>query len=306
MFALSLSDLFSAEQNAKTEAALARYTITPVYGSDDPEFSRGYDALSAVFTPRGELERREVLVEWLSGPFVAPIPRPIEVSYVMLVARDETGAFAGVRDCYVTVDRAASRCVVCLSHVLVMPEHRRSGLASLLRAAPVVLGRKTGAHKIFLAAEMEPFDPEDADTWVRLVAYGRSGFAVIPTEVLPYCQPDFSDPKTRTAPPRPIPLLAVVRRIGHEDQTQAPRELAEHYLTHFFAEYARSCDAREMSRLRRYMTDSISRQGETISLRRLPRSEADKAQTAPLSRLAVLPHYAWLDSLSSAPTTEDA
>src|SRR4029453_5077832 len=102
-----------------------------------------------------------------------------------------TGAFAGVRDCFVTVDRATRRAVVLLPHTLLLPEFRRSGAGAILRSVPVVLVHD--ADEILLAGEMDMAVPHPTGTVVRLLAYGRAGFRVLPPTMLPSAQPDLRD-----------------------------------------------------------------------------------------------------------------
>ncbi|WP_437622625.1 hypothetical protein [Sorangium sp. So ce1151] len=125
----------------KVARALAQFSVDEVQG--DAAFDEGYRALAAFFGPKGEIERREVLAAWLAGEHTDP-GAPISATYHMLLARsvDDDGRLAGARDCFVTLDRAARRCVVLLSHALVLPDFRRTGLGALLRAAPVALARR--------------------------------------------------------------------------------------------------------------------------------------------------------------------
>src|SRR5262249_21305267 len=149
------------------------------------------------------------------------------------------------------------------SHTFVVPAHRRSGLGALLRAAPVTLGKRAladadhtpAASDLVLAAEMEPVRSGALDTVTRLVVYGRAGFSVLPPRVLPYCQPDFRDlAALRAADPsveaRPLPLLAVVRWIGHEGATALPARLAAAFVRHLYAVFATHCDERDLARPR--------------------------------------------------------
>lgn len=249
--ALTLHDLAPMERSDKAARALREYTLHLVTHAEDPAFALAYDALWEVFGPRGELERRSVLEEWLAGPYRAP--GAIEIQYALLVAYGPEGALAGARDCYLTLD-ARGHCVVCLSHVLVLPAHRRSGLAGLLRAAPARLGRERlttqgAGGSLLLAGEMEFWDERDPDSQVRLLAYGRSGFSALAPTVLPYCQPDFRDPATREGPPRSIPLVPVLRWVDHEEADRVPAWLAASFAERFYAVYGRSCDADELRAL---------------------------------------------------------
>ena len=160
------------------------YRIDEVGAARSPDFDDAYAALAAEFEPRGELERRDVVEHWLDEPG----PREgasLQRTYHLLVARDERGALAGVRDCHVVWGDGVA--IVYLAHVLVLPPYRRTGLGALLRAMPLALAERVlgasgmDARKmdLLLAAEMEPATLGDAASAVRLAAYGKDRFAAI-------------------------------------------------------------------------------------------------------------------------------
>jgi GNAT superfamily N-acetyltransferase len=223
------------------------YRIEAVESSKSPDFDEAYGALAAEFAPRGELERREVVARWLDEPRSGQ--ELLQRTYHLLVARDEHGALAGVRDFHVVWDPREGVAIVYLAHVLVLPAYRRSGLGARFRSAPVAIARRVlgdaglDASKvdILLAAEMEPASRADEASIVRLIAYGKDGFAAIAPAVLPYRQPDFRDLDGVLASggePRPIPLLAVVRFLGHEGEPTLPSRLARAFVTHLYAVFA--------------------------------------------------------------------
>jgi hypothetical protein len=275
-----------AEDREKVAAALARYSLEEA--QDEAGFDEGFRVLDEVFGPRGELERREVLDIWF-GALRRPPERwasSVTCRYHLLLARDRDGALAGVRDC------------------LVLGPHRRSGLASLLRAAPAALARRGAeeagldprAVEIVLFAEMEPVAPAEPDTVVRLIAYGRAGFRVIPPEIFPYVQPDFRDLAALGEQASPLPLIAVIRQVGHEDRAEMPRERAEACLRHVHAIHA--CDNRleDIAAIQEHTRRALAAfAGETLPLLPLPRSGAEIQALGPLVRSAVLPLYpaAW-------------
>ncbi|XYH98046.1 hypothetical protein ACMHYB_61625 [Sorangium sp. So ce1128] len=313
-------DVCPGEGPEKVARALAQFSVVEVQG--DAAFDEGYRALDAVFGPKGELERHEVLSDWFAGKHTDP-EAPIVATYHMLLARGvDDGRLAGVRDCYVTLDRATRRCVALLSHALVLPDFRRTGLAALLRAAPIALARRAlreaglgeggapadvsagcaeaqapaSGAEILLAAEMEAVDPDDRDTVVRLIAYGRAGFAVIPPTVLPYAQPDFRDTAALGVAPVPLPLLAVVRQVGEEERADIPRARAESFLRHYQTAHAREVSLSDLAPIRDNALARLSAfPGARVPLIRIPRGPAEIAGFAPLLRSAVMPLYpaAW-------------
>ncbi|WP_437734145.1 hypothetical protein [Sorangium sp. So ce1335] len=294
-------DVCPGEGPEKVARALAQFSLSEA--RHEAAFDEGYRALDAFFGPKGEIERREVLWAWLAGEH-ADGAAPISATYHMLLARDAEGRLAGARDCFVTLDRAARRCVVLLSHALVLPDFRRSGLAALLRAAPVALARRAlgeagidaAQAEILLAAEMEPVDPDDRDTAVRLFAYGRAGFAAIPPEVLPYAQPDFRDTAALGVTPVPVPLVAVVRQVGEEHRADIARAGAASFLRHYQAVHAREVDLAGLALIRDNALAGLAAfEGERVPLLRIPRGPAEIAGLAPLLRGAVMPLFppAW-------------
>lgn len=192
--------------------------------ADRPAFRAAYDALHAFFGPANEIERSEILERWL----FAPTPGD-PVRYHLLVARAPDGTLAAVRDGFTALLPDARRIVALMSHTWIAPAYRRSGLAAVLRAAPVAFCREDAVvHGVpdaepLLVAEMEFVDDAHPDTMIRLVAYGRAGFRVLPPELVPYAQPDFRDLAALGVPAQPVPLLLLVRRPGHEDATTLDR-----------------------------------------------------------------------------------
>ncbi|WP_437589954.1 hypothetical protein [Sorangium sp. So ce1000] len=293
-------DVCPGEGPEKVARALAQFSVDEA--QDGAAFDEGYRALDAVFGPKGEIERREVLAAWFAGEHTDPAA-PITATYHMLLARSvDDGRLAGVRDCYVTLDRAAGRCVALLSHALVLPAFRRTGLAALLRAAPVALARRAiegaggGGAEVMLAAEMEAVDPDDRDTVVRLIAYGRAGFAIVPPKVLPYAQPDFRDIAALGVAPVPLPLLAVVRQVGEEERDEIPRARAESFLRHYQAVHAREVDPDALAPIRENALAGLAAfPAERVPLIRIPRGPAEIAGFAPVLRSVVMPLFppAW-------------
>jgi GNAT superfamily N-acetyltransferase len=246
---------------------VSRYTVEQVRGGAG--FDEAYALLDAEFGPRGELERRSVLAAWAADG--ERTVGELRARYLLLVARDAGGAVAGVRDCYVTCDDARRLCVVYLAHVLVLPPYRRSGLARLLRDAPVEGARAFMApgSDLVLAAEMEPPD-ERPESRVRLLAYGRDAFAAIPWEVLPYHQPDFRDLDALDAEPAPLPLLLVVKHVGHEARGWLPMPLAAACVEHLYAVFSTHCRPGDLDAPRRRALDALAASGlERVPLRPL-------------------------------------
>jgi hypothetical protein len=281
-----------ADDRPKAAEAARRFVLEPV--TTRGQFEEGFALLDLQFGPLGEMEREEVLSAWFDRGSLSPPEAAIQARYHMVLARDEHGTIAGVRDAYVTTDRAAKRVVVLLSHSLVLPPFRRSGLASLLRAVPVPLAEMAlpGAE-VMLGAEMEMVRPDNRDSVVRLVAYGRAGFQAIPPQAIGYAQPDFGEPRDDA---RPIPMLAIVRRIGAERETTIARDRAWSFVAHYHAVQSCHCDARQMAAIRANAERVFAEHpDDPIPLARLPRHPTERELLRPLLRSVAFPLYpvAW-------------
>lgn len=295
----------------KARAACGRFSVARVCTSHGAAFAEAYAALEAEFGARGELERRLVIAGWVDGVRRVE-PEALGHEYHLLLARDERGGLAGVRDCHVIVDRAAGLAVAYLAHVLVLPAYRRSGLAALLRAAPLALARRTlatlgldaGHAEVLLAAEMEPAERHASETLVRLMAYGRAGFRVLAPTGLPYWQPDFRDPESR-AVHEPLPFLLVIRWHGHERAAALPAPLAAAVVRHLYAVFATHCRAEELRPLLAGTLGRLARAGDRVPLLELPRLPDDEERLAPLWREAVLRSHE-MNSDGAWPMTQPA
>ena len=276
------------------------YRIQAVESSRSPDFEAAYGALAAEFAPRGELERRDVVARWLDQPPASSGEGGFLRTYRLLTAHDEAGVLAGVRDCHVILDPRDGVAVVYLAHVLVLPAFRRAGLGALLRSEPLALARRALADAgmtdrpvdVLLAAEMEPASLGDEASVVRLAAYAKDGFAVISPAALPYCQPDFRELRSANEA-RPIPLLAVVRRLGHEGEATLPVRLARAFVKHLYAVFATHVRADHLAALERRtlaVLDGFAPLDE-VPLLPLPRAIDDQEAVIPLSRTSVLSFF---------------
>jgi GNAT superfamily N-acetyltransferase len=163
---------------------------------------------------------------------------------------------AAVRDATAIV-RPEGTVVVHLSHVVVAPAHRRTGVAALLRAVPVRLareawtraGRAGRPNEVVLVAEMEPWDAAVPDRVTRLRAYATAGFSVIEPVALRYRQPDFRSPAEIDAGGGAclLPMWLLVRRVGREEETVMPREEVRAAVGALYAMYGAEFRRRDMA-----------------------------------------------------------
>jgi GNAT superfamily N-acetyltransferase len=208
--------------------------VRRVAGPRDPEFELAYEELWREFGGRGEMETRRAIEERLAWDPARPVGH-FALAYEMLVLR-RRGTLAAVRDHTAVVRLDAKQqprhgpVVVHLSHALVLPAERGSGLAAWLRALPLGAARRAASAAgcapdtpFVLVAEMEPQDPAEPERMVRLRSYQRAGFKRVDPAAAPYAQPDFRSPEQLAGPtPRAIPLGLVLRRVGREEEMAIP------------------------------------------------------------------------------------
>lgn len=229
---MTATDLAPLERTPRNDEALARFQILRLTGPG-PLFDTAYQHLWDEFGGRGEIEPHDVLLRDMMG---AEIASQGKLSYRMVVFFDgdpAEGRIAAIRDVFISLFPERNFAYVLLSHSLVLPAWRRSGIGSLIRAVPAVLGQEAmiaagmdpAQCDLALMAEMDPIDPNSDPTVVRLLAYTGSGFRVVPAQRLPYVQPDFSGWKAAGRDPKPIPLSMVVRWVGHEHEHQLPQRV---------------------------------------------------------------------------------
>lgn len=189
----------------------------------DPLFNMAFGALFTEFGEAGEMEQVSVIarrMQWLPEQMI----NGASMQYALQIVT-RAGEFVAVRDHTVIILESEPGAVVHLSHNLVAPEWRRSGIAGWMRALPVATAmhslqslRLSVTSPITLIGEMEHFDPTRSATLVRLTAYEKAGFKMVDPTRVSYLQPDFRDPAEidLSSGPKPLPLTLMLRRIGRE------------------------------------------------------------------------------------------
>jgi hypothetical protein len=192
---------------------------------DHPLFRSAYRRLWEEFGPRGEMEKQAVIETRLAWHPARPI-NGHALLYEMIVV-ESRGEILAVRDHTAIVARppdgtaAPGRPIVHLSHLLLEPRMRGSGLSGWMRAFPIQTAsecaRAAADDTITLVAEMEHPDGITPGVMKRLRSYERAGFTKIDPERVPYHQPDFRAAETiDMTGVRPLPLALVIRRVGRE------------------------------------------------------------------------------------------
>lgn len=241
-----------------------------IRSADDPRFTKAFAALWREFHGAGEIEQADVLAERLGWDPAKPRDG-VSMLYELLLLESE-GRFVAVRDHTVILIEGMTEAVVHLSHVLVDPAWRRSGLAGWLRALPVSGARRALAaagrpvsSPVTLVAEMEFADAAKPATLVRLGAYERAGYRKVAG--ISYFQPDFRAPAAIDAAggPVPLPLSLIVRRIGREEQETADAAEIRSMVEAIYTMYGRTFRASEMAQV--FETLSVYPEpGETVRL----------------------------------------
>lgn len=299
-------DIPPGENPEKARAALERFQLEEV--RRDEAFALGYDTLDVQFGPVGEIERRDVLGRWFRERSLSRPEDVVQVTYHMSLVW-EGSALAAVRDDFTAVDRETGRVVAFMSHSLVLPPWRRTGLATLLRALPAAHARADAERmgvtvsERSLLAEMEMMEPQRDETLVRLLSYGKAGFRVVPPWHLPYAQPDFRDLAALKTEALPVPMMILVRQVGEESLATIDPRRARTLLDHLAAIHRPTVDAAQVAAMHRNVAHRLDPRGGAVRLID-PTAGASAAESlAPLARSTLTHLYPshWLGE----PMTDD-
>jgi len=238
--------------------------IARIQNSRNPLFDIGYEKLWGEFGAQHEMESREVIEQRLAWH---PAKRSGDcwMRYEMFLVRRQ-GRFAAVRDqtAIVTCRSGTPHAVVHLSHILIDPAWRRTGLAGWLRAWPIQTGRACLAAAGFpmtspmtLVLEMESPDAAFEKAMIRLKAYEKAGFKKVDPSVVSYFQPDFRPPDEIDASggPRPLPFDLLVRRIEREDAPFVKAGEVREVVDCLYRMYGEGCREKDMEGLWRRLEE---------------------------------------------------
>ncbi len=229
------------------------FTCSPIISATHPHFDEVYAVLWEEFGHKNELESRATLEHRLGWTPAAPVGKNLFYYQMMEIRRGEE--LVAVRDhTAIWHPTQGNHVVVHLSHALVLPPWRGSGIAGWLRAVPVLTARALASAaglvepRLTLCAEMEAWDAAQVDRVVRLKSYQKAGYSMVDPE-LGYAQPDFrtSDVLDSSGGAVPLPLCLVVRRVGHEGETSMPWLEVQHSVHALYRMYAVTMRARDMA-----------------------------------------------------------
>ena len=223
--------------------------IARIQSSAHPLFDFAYERLWAEFGAQHEMESREVITQRLAWNPVAKIA-DCWMRYEMLLVRRQ-GQFVAARDHTAIVQQRAEApyAVVHLSHILIDPAWRRTGLAGWLRAWPMQTGRACLEAAGFpitapmtLVLEMEQPDERFQKAMIRIKAYESAGFKKLDPSVVKYFQPDFRSPQEidTSGGPRPLPCCLLLRRVGGQDEFVRGSEV-RHIVECLYRMYGTGC-----------------------------------------------------------------
>lgn len=225
-----------------------------IESTTDRHFDTAFGSLWAEFGSVGEIEQADVLAErlrWDPAIFV----NGCAMRYRMMLVT-AGGEFAAVRDHTAIVLEHSPGVVVHLSHNLVAPAWRRSGVAGWLRALPVTTARSVLAAQnrptnssITLVGEMEHPDIAKPGTQIRLKAYEKAGYRKVDPSRVNYLQPDFRPPREidLSGGPQPIPLTLIVRRVGRETEEFITGAEVRHIAASLYKMYGAAFRAQDMA-----------------------------------------------------------
>lgn len=223
----SASDLAPGDGRSAT-FDFAEMQVSEICSSSDPLFALAYGALAAEFGIGESMELPEVIARrmaWQSR---------IGMQYGLFLVRDAAGEIAAVRDHTAILSEDRDACTVHLSHLLVAPKWRRSGLAGWMRALPLVTARAF-AKPVTLVAEMDGAIAEGA--------YSRAGFLRADPDRIRYFQPDFRLPAEieRSGGPQPVPFKLLIRRVGREHEREIQPGAVRSLVSDLYRMYAQGC-----------------------------------------------------------------
>lgn len=250
----SVSDLAPGDQKdtRSTSFDWQAFQLTKVTSSKDPLFEEVFRRFWQEFGSKAEIEQKEVLIERLRWK---PSTGNRSFGYEMLVVQKDKSWVAARDHTAIIIRTPQPQAIVHLSHVLIEPEFRGTGLAGWLRAFPVQKARaclkEAGCLEtapITLVAEMEPLGDKNSAQEVRLRSYQRAGFKMLDPQKLQYLQPDFRAFANIDASggARPLRLNLLIRQVGREQEAHVSPEKAQHLVTALYEMYGMTFRKKDM------------------------------------------------------------
>jgi hypothetical protein len=227
-----------------------------IESAEDPAFDIAFGNLWAEFGKNSEVEQPTILARrllWRAEELVNDC-----AFLYRLVLLEAGGKFAAVRDHTAIVREGVEGAIVHLSHSLIAPAWRRTGLAGWLRALPIQAARDClraqqypASSAITLVGEMRFLDRNDPSTFVRLKAYEKASYLMIDPTRVHYLQPDFRLPDAidLSGGPRPLSLALIIRRVGREKENTISGAESRSIIDALYRMYEMTFRARDMAPL---------------------------------------------------------
>ena len=258
---------------------LASLSIRAVTAPDDRAFRPAYDTLWDEFGAGGGMETENVISMRL-GWQQTPRADGWTLYYQLLTAQDPVG-WAAVRDHSIIIppvrpDGPVPGVIVHLSHLLIAPPWRRTGLAGWMRAMPLQAARDClrlrawprSGGPITLVAEMDPPLPGKPERADRFRAYGKAGFRRVDPAAIRYLQPDFRSPEAidTAGGPQPLPMELLIRRVGREGEDRADGAEIHALLSSLYRMCAEGCRPHDIEPPRAQVVGACPGEGMGVAL----------------------------------------
>jgi hypothetical protein len=227
-----------------------------IESAEDPAFEIAFGNLWAEFGKNREVEPPTILARrllWRAEELVDDC-----AFLYRLILLKAGGKFVAVRDHTAIVRQGVEGAIVHLSHNLIAPEWRRTGLAGWVRALPIQAARDClraqqypSNSAVTLVAEMRFLSRNDPSTFVRLRAYEKAGYLMIDPTRVHYLQPDFrlAEAIDLSGDPRPLSLALIIRRVGREKENTISGAESRSIIDALYRMYRVPFRERDMARL---------------------------------------------------------
>ena len=268
-----LSDLAPGD-SASPPFDWQKFEIAQVTSEKDPLFELVYSQLWEEFGTKGELEQREVLANRMSWDS-RQRKLGYSLGYEMVVVLNQ-GSFVAARDHTAIVQfEPIPEVFVHLSHVLIRPEYRGTGMIGGLRSWPIQKARSCLAaaglpldSPVTLIAEMESWDRRSLDQIVRLRSYQKAGFRMVDPGSVEYLQPDFRSAAEIDfdGGAKPLALRLIIRRVNREKESEIKGSELKRMVSALYHMYGASFRYKDMLSLWSQLDTSYPPENSSIRL----------------------------------------
>ena len=248
------------------------FEIIEITSATHPYFEGVYSKLWEEFGQKGELESRETITRRFEQNSSSNA-KGHHIYYQLLSVWQE-GKFAAACDHSVILLNPAEEAVVHLSHILLAPSQRGTGLTGWVRAWPVQAARQclSAAGRpnlpITVVAEMDPFDATSEASVRRTKGFKKGGLRRVDPHPFDYWQPDFrpSHEIDQGRGPKPLSLQLLLRQVGKEDETEISALRLHRIITALYTMYGENFRAQDMAPVWKHLEAFPLKDGLKVSL----------------------------------------